>query len=103
MYKLSKMKPKPITIKTAKDVSTLGYDEVIIVGCNYETGIQHVTTYGKSIAACENAAIGGNAIKKLLGWPEEQCNAKPARQKRQESKSKILPGVPAPSMNRDEY
>lgn len=80
------MKAKPITIKTAKEIAQLGYDEVIIVGCQYETGIQHVTTYGKSLAACENAAIGGNAVKKLLGWPEDKCNAKPARQKKKEAK-----------------
>lgn len=80
------MKAKPITIKTAKEISTLGYDEVIIVGCQYDTGIQHVTTYGKTQAACENAAIGGNAIKKLLNWPEDKCNVKPARQKKREQK-----------------
>ncbi len=48
-------KPKKIPIAKAKEIAQLGYDEVIIVGCNYETGIQHVTTYGKSLAACENA------------------------------------------------
>lgn len=87
------MKAKPITIKTAKEISTLGYDEVIIVGCQYETGIQHVTTYGKTQAACENAAIGGNEIKKLLKWPEDKCNAKPARQikrERYEGMEKVL-------------
>lgn len=80
------MKVKPITIKTAKEISNLGYDEVIIVGCHYESGIQHVTTYGKTQVACENAAIGGNQIKKLLKWPEDKCNAKPARQKKREQK-----------------
>lgn len=76
------MKPKKIPITTAKDIANnLHYDEVIIVGCHYETGIQHVTTYGKSVASCENAAKGGNAIKKLLGWPEDKCNAVPKRAK----------------------
>ena len=79
-------KPKKITIAKAKEISELGYDEVIIVGANYETGIQHVTTFGKSVRACQNAAIGGNAIKKLLGWDEKLCNAKPARQKKNEMK-----------------
>lgn len=78
-------KPKQITITTAKQIAALGYDEVIIVGANYETGIQHVTTYGKSLQSCENAAKGGNAIKRLLGWPAEKCNDKPARQKRKEA------------------
>jgi len=63
-------KVKKIPIQTAKDIAALGYDEVIIVGCNYETGTQHVTTYGRSMKACENAALGGNAVKRLLKWPE---------------------------------
>ncbi len=89
-------KPKKIPIKTAKEIAQLGYDEVIIVGCNYETGIQHVTTYGKSIVACENAAVGGNTIKHLLDWPIEQCNAKPARQvkrEKYEAMQKVLAGI----------
>lgn len=83
------MSSKPIPIQRAKDISQLGYDEVIIVGSNYETGAQHVTTYGKSTAACENAAQGGNAIKRLLKWPEEKCQDKPARQKRNEKMDKL--------------
>lgn len=79
------MKPKAIAIARAKEISKLGYDEVIIVGANYNTGTQHVTTYGKSLAACENAAKGGNAIKKLLNWPPELCNAKPKRQFKREA------------------
>lgn len=75
-----------ISIARAKEISSLGYDEVIIVGCNYETGIQHVTTYGRSQMACENAAKGGNAIKRLLKWPENKCNDKPSRQKIKENK-----------------
>lgn len=79
------MKPKTIPIARAKEIATeLGYDEVIIVGAHYETGTQHVTTYGTTLAACENAAKGGNAVKKLLGWPPEKCQDKPARQKRKE-------------------
>lgn len=87
------MKPKKIPIATAKEIASLGYDEIIIVGANYETGIQHVTTYGKTVAACENAAIGGNEIKKLLKWPENMCNTKPARQikrERYEGMEKVL-------------
>lgn len=81
------MKPKRISITRAKAIANeLGYDEVIIVGAHYESGTQHVTTFGKSKAACENAAKGGNAIKKLLNWPEHMCKAKPARQKRSEER-----------------
>lgn len=81
--------PKPIPIQRAKDLAALGYDEVIIVGANYETGVQHVTTYGKSLAACKNAAKGGNAIKKLLGWPPEKCEDKPVRQENREKMDKL--------------
>lgn len=80
---------KKIPISKAKEIAQFGYDEVIIVGCQYADGIQHVTTYGKSQAACENAAIGGNEVKKLLKWPEEMCNAKPPRQKKNEKMGKL--------------
>lgn len=91
---LGPKRPKAIPISQAKQIAKeSGYDEVIIVGCNYETGIQHVTTYGKSTSACENAAKGGNAIKNLLGWHPEKCNDKPARSKdRQPKNPPIIPG-----------
>lgn len=53
----------------------------LIVGANYSTGVQHVTTFGKSLEACENASKGGNAIKKLLGWPPDKCKDIPSRLK----------------------
>lgn len=76
---------KRIPINWAKKIAEeLGYTQVIIHGYDGETNVQCVTTYGKSISDCENAAEGGNAIKKLLGWPEELCNAKPKRGKKKE-------------------
>lgn len=77
-------KSKAIPISAAKKIAELGYDEIIIFGANYESGVQHITTYGKTLQACENAAVGGNAIKKLLGWDADKCNAKPARVKKKE-------------------
>ena len=69
-----------IPINWAKKIAEyLGYTQVIIHGYDGETGIQHVTTFGKSLEDCKNAAEGGNAIKRLLKWPEELCNAKPKR------------------------
>lgn len=71
---------KRIPINWGKKIAEeLGYTQVIIHGYDGETGEQCVTTYGKTISDCENAAEGGNAIKRLLGWPEELCNAKPKR------------------------
>lgn len=77
---------KRIPISWAKKIAEdLGYTQVIIHGYDSETGIQHVTTFGKSIDDCKNAADGGNAIKQLLKWPEELCNAKPARISKKEN------------------
>ncbi len=71
---------KRIPINWAKKIAEdLGYTQVIIHAYDGETGIQHVTTYGKSKKDCENAAEGGNVLKRMLKWPEELCNAKPNR------------------------
>jgi len=71
---------KRIPISWAKKIANeLGYTQVVIHAYDGETGTQHVTTYGKSIVDCDNAAKGGNAIKKLLKWDEDLCNAKPKR------------------------
>lgn len=76
---------KKIPISTAKNIAKdFGYTQVIVHAFDGLTGIQHVTTYGKSQADCENAAAGGNAIKKLLKWDEKLLNAKPARQIKRE-------------------
>ena len=81
---------KKIPISTAKKIaSDFGYTQVVVHAFDGLTGIQHVTTYGKSQADCENAAAGGNAIKKLLKWDEKLCNAKPARQIKREKFEKM--------------
>lgn len=74
-----------IPIADAKRIAKeRGYTQIVIHAYDGETGIQHVTTYGVSVEDCKNAARGGNAIKKLLGWPEDKCNAKPIRQQKEE-------------------
>ena len=74
---------KRIPISWAKKIGEeLGYTQVIIHGYDGESGVQSVCTYGKSLADCDNAAKGGNTIKKLLGFPEELCNTVPSRLKR---------------------
>ena len=79
---------KRIPIEVAKQIANeLGYTQVIIHAFDGATGIQSVCTFGKSLSDCDNAAKGGNAIKKLLGWDEELCNAVPARIKRKVAKS----------------
>ena len=70
-----------IPIKSAKDIAkNYGWDQVIIVAWNEKRDETHVTTFGKSLNDCAKAAMNGNLIKKnLLGWPDEQCQAKPRR------------------------
>lgn len=56
-----------------------GYSQVIVVAWDKETGTTSVATWGESLTECEQAAKGGNFVKKALNWPDEMCNAKPAR------------------------
>ena len=73
---------KRIPIRVAKKIADdLGYTQVIIHAYDGESGIQSVCTFGKSLSDCDNAAKGGNAIKKLLGWDEKLCHAVPNRVK----------------------
>lgn len=79
-------KSRRIPITAAKNIAKdYKKDQVIILAWDREVGDTWVTTYGTTQADCEQAALGGNEIKKLLGWPKEQTEAKPARQKRKES------------------
>ena len=72
--------PLEIKISDAKKLAKeLGYTEIVIYGYDKESGIENVTTYGVSKDDCKNAADRGNKIKRLMGWPEEYCHAKPER------------------------
>lgn len=83
---------KRIPIQSAKDIGQqFGYTQVIITAFDKETGVTSVVTWGKSQEDCEQAAIGGNFVKKALGWPPEKCNDKPARQIRKEKASPNTP------------
>ena len=75
---------KRIPIRAAKDLAKeFNLDQVILVA--YERDAQkhehmtHVVTYGKTRLDCDQAAQGGNMVKKALGWPEKFCNTKPSR------------------------
>lgn len=52
---------------------------MILLTFDRSTGTTHVVTYGKTIEDCDQAAQGGNLLKKTLGWPENLCNAQPSR------------------------
>lgn len=77
------MRNSRIPINAAKSISKkYEYPEIVIFAYDPETGKQHVTTYGKTKDQCIDAAKAGNFLKRSLGWPEDQCHAKPKRQKR---------------------
>jgi hypothetical protein len=79
---------KRIPIKAAQDIgNNHGYSQVIVVAWDKETNTTSVTTWGKSLTDCEQAAIGGNFVKKALGWPNHLTDAKPARVKRRDKKN----------------
>jgi len=64
-----KLTGKRIPISWGKKIAEdLGYTQVVIHGYDGVTGIQHITTYGVTKADCKHAALGGDAIKELLGW-----------------------------------
>lgn len=72
------MSKRAITIADAKQVSEKsGYPEIVIFGYDPETGEQHITTFGKTKKQCLDAAQAGNSLKKFLGWPKADCDAKP--------------------------
>jgi hypothetical protein len=77
---MKKSKYKPIPISAAKEIAKK-YDkqQVIIVAWDAQHGREHVTTYGTTKVACEQAATGGNKVKKALGWAESLCDATPNR------------------------
>lgn len=74
---------KRLPIKAAKDLAE-AYDQeqVILVTWDAVDKLTHVVTYGKTLAACEQAAQGGNTIKKMLGFPDAMCHDEPARIRR---------------------
>jgi hypothetical protein len=78
---------KRIPISDAKRIGVAhGYSQVVIVAFDNVTGTQHVTTWGTTLEQCDQAAQGGNFVKKALGWPDELTNAKAARVKAKERK-----------------
>jgi hypothetical protein len=62
---------KNIPITAAKRIAE-DYDcpEVVIFAYDPASGGQHVTTYGKNLEQCIDAARAGNHLKRHLGWPE---------------------------------
>lgn len=72
---------RPIPIAAAKDVAKkYTKDQVILITWDKAHAMMHVTTYGKTLEDCKQAAKGGNILKEHLGFPEATYRQIPARQ-----------------------
>ena len=62
---------------TKAEALSLEYNlrQVIIFG--WDGKQTHVTTYGKSVQDCDDAARGANEIKKKWGWPASKLESPP--------------------------
>lgn len=74
--------PKRIPIAAAKKIAK-DHDLRQVVLVAWDGSLTHVVTYGKTVLECDQAAMGGDRIKKILGWPES-LNATPSRVKKLE-------------------
>ncbi len=73
-------KYKNIPIATAKRVAKeYDKDQVIILTWDKAFNKTHVTTFGKTVEDCDQAAQGGNTLKEALGWPESMRLDEPSR------------------------
>jgi hypothetical protein len=67
-----------IPISTAKAMREMvGAEQIVIVAVR--DGATCVATHGLTERDADEAAKGGNALKKYLGWPAEKCDTKPLR------------------------
>ena len=69
--------PKRIPINQAKAFAIANDLKQVII-CGWDGSKTHIVTYGDTIEACDQAAVGGNKIKKALGWPTN-LDAEPSR------------------------
>ena len=68
------MSSKRIPISAAAAVGREhGQRQVLLVTWDGER--THVVTWGANVEECRQAAAGGNAVKRALGWPDEACHA----------------------------
>ena len=83
---------KKIPIKAGKQFAEkYKKDQVIILSWSRGDNMTWVTTYGRTIEDCDQAAQAGKKLKKdFLGWPESACLAEPSRVKRLRTEIKKL-------------
>ena len=70
--------PKRIPILAASDIAK-AHDCRQVIVLAWDGKRTHVVTYGKTVEDCQQAADGGNRVKRALGWPESLCNEEPSR------------------------
>lgn len=74
--KNSEVLPKDVPIEAAAAIGErFKKDQVIIITWEKGAGITTVTTWGKTIQDSDQAANGGNDLKKCLGWDDENNHA----------------------------
>ena len=85
-------KSKKVPVSAAKEFADkYEKDQVILISWENETQTTWVTTYGKTAEDCDQAAQGGNWLKKeLFNWPESHCVAEPHRLKKLKKENKEL-------------
>lgn len=76
-YGINKRSMRDIPIAAAEKIAkSYGYDQVVImarrVGNEPHPHGEHITTYGVNKAHCDVAAIMGDKLKEIAGWPDVQ-------------------------------
>jgi hypothetical protein len=66
-----------IPVEAARAIALeFGWDQIVVIARRVG-GCEHVTTYGVDEANSKVAAIAGNALKRIMGWPDVECQAQP--------------------------
>lgn len=81
--------PERIPIAAAKRVA-FDYDCTQVIIMAWDGAKTHCITFGKTLEDCDQAAEGGNRIKRTLDWPESLCTAEPSRVKSLKKRIKSL-------------
>lgn len=64
--------PKRVPISAVKQLAKdQGLKQVIVMA--WDGRLMHVVTYGETTEDCDQAAQGGDLLKKTLGWPEHKA------------------------------
>ncbi len=80
--------PEHIPISAAEQINKQygGQQTILVVWDGERT---HVVTHGITETACAQAAVGGNMVKKALGWPDSLISEIPERAKTKIHSSEI--------------